>query len=161
MKALHIILIGLVLTGAAVTKSRAQTPDQVAALEQRIATLELQNRSLITALETLAGRTLAELLTDAGNQAVNQPAVAPPVTPPARKDTSALEASLKTIDAQIEAAEIDLAEFDKASKTDPFSGNKGVRMSKADLAKARTIKESALARLKAQQATLRAQILAP
>jgi hypothetical protein len=129
-------------------------------MEQRVATLELQNRSLLAAVEKLAGTSLRELLTDTAAPAAPAPAV-PPVTMPPRKDTSHLDAALQKVELQINAAEADLAEFDKALKPDPFAGNKGVRMSKADAAKARAVKESAIARLKAQEATLRAQILAP
>jgi chaperonin cofactor prefoldin len=160
MKALHTILIGLFLIGGAVTKSHAQTPDKIAALEQRIATLELQNRSLKTALETLAGRTLTELLTDTGIPAVNQPSVAPLPVPPARKDTSALEAALKALQSQIEAAEADIAAWDADTRPDPFAERK-MRMSKVDAEKGRAVKQASLSRLKAQQSTLRAQILAP
>lgn len=156
------ITLIVLLFAAVITPAAAQSPEQFAAQEQRIATLEKQNLSLKAAIEAISGRTLAEILTSAAPAVApaDSPASASAMATQSRKDTSALDAALKALKPQIESAEADLAAFDKALKPDPFSDKKGVRMSKADAAKARAIKESALARLKAQESTLRAQILA-
>jgi hypothetical protein len=158
MKALHTTLIVLLIAGV-ITTAAAQTPAQVSAIEARMAQLELQNRSLKRALEKVAGRPLEEILIESA------PATPAPVQTPetplmSQVDKSALAGQIATLQVEIGEAEKALAAWDKKQKqsTDPFAEKKGVRMSKVDAEKARSAMVSTLAKLKSQEATLKAQL---
>lgn len=155
---MQITLIGLLFLGA-VTFANAQSPEQFAAMEQRMATLELQNRSLLAAVEKLAGKPLRELL---AGETISAPAAlvatTAPQADPAAEANARIEAQIVNVQRAIAAAEADLAAWDKAQRPDPFAKPKAVKTSKVDLEKERALKATAVARLKEQEASLRSQL---
>lgn len=158
---MQITPIVLLIVGA-VTFATAQTPDQFAALEARIATLEKQNLSLKAAIEATTGRTLAEILTSAAPVAAPAPAAVEtdPAPAMAQVNKAAIAVELARVQSQIAAAEAAIAAEDKALRVanDPFASKGGVRMSKADREKDRAIKMEAIANMKAREAMLRARM---
>jgi|GEM_PF-3403483 len=147
------ILIGLLIAGA-ITSATAQTPDQYAALESRIALLEKQNLSLKAAIEATTGKTLGEILVAASPAPiaaiVDEAATTAQPSGPTAGQIAAI-AQVKARIAQIEAAK-------KARIPDPFADKPSVKTSKADTEKLLAIENRSLAELVAQLAAMEAAV---